>query len=226
MQQTTLLRACLDRFAHLVPSWLRPEGSEDPGCTRGLPGVGCSARSNLYDELERLVATGAQSAHLIRELCERVWSGEVSREQAVPARCAPHGPPMGPACGNPHGYAGLLPWGWLKFTGPERVQPQETAIEQPGPLARVDDLPKGSSSSLRSTPSPTPSVNRPRLRWSSVTVSRASLWTRRRESGVTIVPSRSCSVAQAMAASGEGGALGVVERYGVRACSRSRQRSS
>ena len=80
MQQTTLLRACLDRFAHLVPSWLRPEATDDPGCTRGLPGVGCSARSNLYDKLERLVATGAQCAHLIRELCERVWSGEVSRE--------------------------------------------------------------------------------------------------------------------------------------------------
>jgi len=138
-----LLRACLDRFTHLVPSWLRPEASEDPGCTRGLPKVGCCARSNLYDKLERLVATDAQCAHLIRELCERVWSGEVSREQAVPARCAPHGPPMWPACGNPHGDAGLLPWGWLKFTGPERVQPQETAIEQPGPLARVDDLPEG-----------------------------------------------------------------------------------
>ena len=80
MQQTTLLRASLNRFAHLVPSWLRPEATEDPGCTRGLPGAGCSAGSNLYDKLERLVATGAQCAHLIRELCERVWSGEVSRE--------------------------------------------------------------------------------------------------------------------------------------------------
>src|SRR4051794_26921633 len=49
---------------------------------------------------------------------------------------------MGPACGNPHGNAGLLAREWLKFTGPQRGQAQETAIEQPGPLARVDDLPK------------------------------------------------------------------------------------
>jgi hypothetical protein len=36
-------------------NWLTPEeASEDPGCTRGLPGVGCSASSNLHDKLERL----------------------------------------------------------------------------------------------------------------------------------------------------------------------------
>jgi len=59
MQQTTLPRARLDRFAHLVPSWLGPKVSEDPGCARGLPGVGWIARGNLYDKLERLVASGA-----------------------------------------------------------------------------------------------------------------------------------------------------------------------
>ena len=61
--------------------------------------------------------------------------------------------------------------------------------------------PKGSSSSLLSLPRPTPRVRRPRLRRSSVTVSRASLWTRRRESGVTSGPRRIRSVAAATAAS-------------------------
>jgi hypothetical protein len=62
---------------------------------------------------------------------------------------------------------------------------------------------------LRSSglPSPTPSVRRPLLKWSSVTVSRATLWTRLRESGVIIGPIRRLSVLKAMALSATHGAV-------------------
>jgi hypothetical protein len=62
---------------------------------------------------------------------------------------------------------------------------------------------------LRSSglPSPTPSVRRPLLKWSSVTVSRATFWTRLRESGVIIGPIRRLSVLKAMALSATHGAV-------------------
>ncbi len=58
----------------------------------------------------------------------------------------------------------------------------------------------GSNSPVRSLPTPTPSTSRPPLRRSSVTVSRASWWMRRRGSGVTSGPVTIRSVRIAIAA--------------------------
>jgi hypothetical protein len=52
-----------------------------------------------------------------------------------------------------------------------------------------------------------PSVRRPLLKWSSVTVSRATFWTRLRESGVIIGPIRRLSVLKAMALSATHGSV-------------------
>jgi hypothetical protein len=62
---------------------------------------------------------------------------------------------------------------------------------------------------LRSSglPSPMPSVRRPLLKWSSVTVSCATFWTRLRESGVIIGPIRRLSVLKAMALSATHGSV-------------------
>ena len=67
-----LLRARVDHLVHLSQPGLRPEGSKDPGGARGLPRFGGGAGGNLHDEVERVVASRAQSANLIRELCERI----------------------------------------------------------------------------------------------------------------------------------------------------------
>jgi hypothetical protein len=50
---------------------------------------------------------------------------------------------MRPACRYPHWDARLLQRGWLKLAAPERIQPLETAIEQSGSFAGVDDLTEG-----------------------------------------------------------------------------------
>jgi hypothetical protein len=72
----------------------------------------------------------------------------------------------------------------VAFSGPRSVRPETSGL-----------------------PSPTPSVRRPLLKWSSVTVSRATLWTRLRESGVIIGPIRRLSVLKAMALSATHGAV-------------------
>jgi hypothetical protein len=60
--------------------------------------------------------------------------------------------------------------------------------------------PNGPNSPCASPPTPTPKISRPSLKRSSVTVSRASLWIRRRGVGVTSAPIRTRDVAAAIAA--------------------------
>jgi hypothetical protein len=50
--------------------------------------------------------------------------------------------------------------GRLKLTGPERVQPLDTAIEQPGSCAGVNDLPEGLELVVAITAQPDPSYGR------------------------------------------------------------------
>jgi hypothetical protein len=67
---------------------------------------------------------------------------------------------MGPACRYPHLDA-RLQRGWLKLTGPERVQLLETAIEQLGSLARIDDLAEGLELVVAIAPQPDPECQPP-----------------------------------------------------------------
>jgi hypothetical protein len=82
-----------------------------------------------------------------------------------------------------------------RCTGRGRNAPFQNPLSRSKPSSSRRARSRGSMASpygLRSSvlPSPTPSVRRPLLRWSSVTVSRAAFWTRLRESGVIIGPIR------------------------------------
>ncbi len=93
-----------------------------------------------------------------------------------------------------------------RCTGRGRNAPFQNPLSRSKPSSSRRARSRGSIASPYGTrssvlPSPTPSVRRPLLRWSSVTVSRATFWTRLRESGVIIGPIRRLSVAEAMALS-------------------------
>ena len=106
--------------------------------------------------------------------------------------------------------------------GERRAAPQaredlQALVEQVGAAARVHLLAERRELVPRPAARPTPSTNRPPESTSSATVSRATFHGRRRDSGVTIIPSRTRSVRAAIAASAIHGSVAGIAASSSRA---------
>jgi hypothetical protein len=167
---------------------------------------------HLHDQVEGIIAPGTCLLDLFCEFGKPFRSGEIDREQPVPSNRPSDRPPIGPGCRDPDGNPGALHRERPESPAPEPAEPFQTLIQQASALAWVDDLTERPK--VVGMPSPTPSVRRPLLRWSSVTVSRATFSTRLRDSGVIIGPSRRVSVTEAMAPSATHGSATAHSRGG------------
>jgi hypothetical protein len=119
---------------------LGAEVGQDPGGSGFTPRLELEAWFKVDDELERFRIVASQAADLVCELGQCSGSGQLDREDPVPARRPAEGASMWPACRDPDRDPRTLHRLRLELAVPARGQSVEPGVESMRPFARIDHL--------------------------------------------------------------------------------------